>query len=387
MLTPAIIVLSAAACVIFLVRTIYILFFTPQLSDSCTTGRDQLPAVSILVPVRNEAEKLLTENVISLATQTYPSLEIVIIDDNSTDATPNILKSLHGRFPTLRIARGHPTLEGWLGKTFALHQAKSLAQAQWLLAVDADVVLDTEAITCAVQFALRHRLDALCILPHLEMVTFWEKVILPVMSWLGVMRVSPTQTNRHLSKYCLGFGSSILFRREPHDLIGGFEAYKNDILDDCRIMELFKENGFKVMVADGTHLLRCRMYTNLKEIVLGFAKNSFATLRFSSIRLAAFVLAELLCVFLPLVVLMHIKIDDNVANLTNVASMGAVFCLFLLMLLWGRKLRASIIFHLLYPIGHFMAVAIIIYSAVLHLTGKGVYWKERLVEVKHDSGI
>lgn len=306
--SPPFIFLSAAAVLngALLVRTIYIIAATPVLLPTNPLPTT-IPKISILLPVRNEASRILRENVQSLLLQSYPQLEIVAVDDKSTDQTPQILREYEASTNTrLSLIQGIEPPRGWMGKTFALHQAKVASAGEWLLACDADVIYSEEAISSSLAFALKHRLDALSLLPRVIMLTFWEAVIIPAMCWLSLMRVSTTQTNRESSRACFGYGNFILFRRKAHDAIGSFEAYRNDILDDCAIMELLKSRGFRIMVADGSSIMRSRMYSSLSQMFMGFGKNSFAALRFSILRTTAVVLGEVIFVFFPHVYILYV---------------------------------------------------------------------------------
>jgi glycosyltransferase involved in cell wall biosynthesis len=318
MIEMLITVLLAAAAILssgFLIRTLFIIKFTPVLS----TSEFQIappPLVSILLPARNEQFRILRDNAKSLISQSYKNTEVIAVDDRSTDMTLKILHEVASiDLDRFTIINGNEPQPGWMGKIFALDQAKKASSGEWLVSVDADVIYSNEIIASSLSFAQEHGLDALSLLSHVEVKSFWEAVVVPAMSWLSLMRVSPTQANRKSSKPCFGYGNFILFKRKVHDFIGGFEAYKDNILDDCVIMEMCKSKGFNVMVADGSNHMHSRMYTNLREIVLGFAKNSFAALRFSVPRTISVILLEVLMVGFPLLYI-AIRLFNNGPHVT-----------------------------------------------------------------------
>jgi len=109
----------------------------------------QSPSISVCVPARNE-ERDIEACLVSLLQQDYPDFEVIVIDDNSTDATPKILRSLKEQYPDLIILNGKPLAEGWYGKPFALHQATQRARGELLLCTDADPVVEPFALTSAV---------------------------------------------------------------------------------------------------------------------------------------------------------------------------------------------------------------------------------------------
>jgi chlorobactene glucosyltransferase len=378
--------ISLLASVLFwsvlLLRTLYVIFFTPIVLRVQSPG-PILPELSVLLPVRNEALRGLTQNLLSLLSQAYPSkYEVIAVDDESTDGTHDILATCLYRFgEKLRVVEGRTPPRGWIGKTFALAQAKDASTAEWLVAVDADVTYSEQTLLSTVSFALRNDLDALSLLPHVRVVGFWEKVVIPVMSWLAIMRVSPTQANRHSSHASFGYGNFILFRRRAHDEIGGFEAYKSAILEDCSIMERLKDRGFRVMVANGRELFTSRMYRNLREIFLGFGKNSFAALQFSYFRVALVLLAESLFLFLPHFIVVRDLMFHHGSSEQMLLAYFAVGGAFLTMMAIWLEMQVQIRYLPFYMLGHVIAIAIVTFSAIWSRTAAGVSWKSRAVHL------
>ncbi len=365
---------------VFFLRTLCILLRTPRLrrieSDQPSQGNQD--TISVLVPARNEATRVLRENLLSLARQTYGALEIIVIDDRSTDSTLSILEDAQSAFPgRIHVVRGQPLATGWLGKTFALQQAKERATGKWLLLADADGIFDRTAVASAMEFVKKNRLDALSLLPRCRMETPWENVVLPVMFWLGLMRVSPLQANRRSSRECFGWGCFILMRRTAHDAIGGFSTYRSNVLDDCIVMRLLKRSGFNVKVCYGTDLLQTRMYGKLPEIVNGFSKNSFAILNNSLIFLLVVVVWQLATVFLPIYVVAISVFGNNQVS----AGYGAmaIFPMFLTMAAFGVESGATRSFFVLYPVGCLVSLFIIVRSAFRYFTKRHVEWKGRVV--------
>lgn len=380
--------LSAIICITLFLRTLYIILFTPTLKTSAKLTFNA-PLVSILLPVRNEESRILRENVKSLISQNYPQLEIVAVDDQSTDKSFDILQEFSNlKNSKMKALRGNePPDDCWIGKTHALYQAKQVAKGDWLVSVDADVIYSNNIISAAMEYAQKNKLDALSLLPRVLMVKFWETVVLPVVSWLSLMRVSTTQANRSNSKACFGYGNFILFRGSAHDSIGGFESYKNDILDDCAIMERLKAHGFRIRIIDGSKLMKSKMYAGLKEIILGFRKNTFAALRNSIIRSVAVILSEILFIFFPPIYIIHkLLITTGEWSLSTFCAIVAVGSFFLTMLLFGLRMKAGIKFYFFYIIGHAIAIFIIAYSMISYFTKKGTIWKDRTIVKKKNSG-
>jgi len=242
-----------------------------------TTAR---PFLSVLLPVRNEAERVLSQCLRSLLTQDYSQYEVVAVDDCSEDESPTILQQFSKMNSRLHVIKGIGPPDDWIGKTWALEQAKRAARGEWLLAVDADVLYSPCAFSAAMDMALKFRYDAITLLPLVDLLGKWERILFPSFAWLSIMRMPPTVASDPRSKHCFGMGHFILMRRSAHDSVGGYSRYSGHVLDDCWTMQLLKDAGYKVMAGDGTHLFRTRMYQGFKEIVDGFSKNAFAAMNY-----------------------------------------------------------------------------------------------------------
>lgn len=374
--------LSVFAWIILLIRTIYIIKFTPSLKTKNTLSTFS-PFISILLPVRNESGRVLKQNIESLVNQKYSNFEIVVVDDRSTDDSAIIIKNIQTKYPDkLKFFSGLPPSDNWVGKTHALQQAKEKAQGDWLIAVDADVIFSPYIITSAIDLIAEKRLDALSLLPKVKMESFWEKSVIPIICWLSIMRVSPTQANRKSSKNCFGYGNFIMFSRVAHDAINGFEGYKDNILDDCVIMEKLKSANYRVMVAGGDNLMESRMYKNLAEIIQGFGKNTFAALGYKLWKAVILVLTLILIVYFPIFyLLINSFINELTENylMTNIA-VGAILLNALTIYVFAKKMQASRLSIILWVLGYAIAGYIILYSTIKVISGKGVSWKDRTIK-------
>lgn len=362
-------VVVTVAVLVLCVRTAYIAVRTPILLPR---SAEPIDAVDVLVPARNEVARGLERHIRLLLDQTCKTFRVIVTDDRSTDSSASVLARMRIEYPRrLLVVSGIEKLPDWMGKTFALEQAKSVSSAPWIALVDADVACEPYLLSSAVSYAEEFRIDALCVLPEFEYRTFWIGVTLPAMIWLSAMRVSPTQTNRHSSKYAFGFGNFILIRRHAHDEIGGFSSYKSSVLDDCEVIERLKSAGKNVLIVNGPALLRSPMYDSLGELWDGFSKNSFAALRYSWFRL-----------FGLLVALVALALQPFVAPMSLVPAMGplAVGLIFTTAAISGIRIRAPFRYYLLFPIGFAICAAIIVRSAFGTVILGGTHWKGRLVK-------
>ena len=231
------------------------------------------PLVSVIIPTRNE-EYRVEKCIKTLKAQTYPNLEIIIIDDSSDD-TVNIIKGIINNDKRFNIIKQNKLPSGWIGKPFALQQASTQAKGDWLLFIDADTSHNPELITKAVEYAIKNNIDLLSLVPRHICQSFWEKVIQPIPLGL-IPAISPlAKVNKKESKVAIAFGPFILIKHTVFDKIGGYETIKGQIADDAEIAKLVKEAGFKLGLINAQDFMNIRMYERFSEIWEGWSKNIF----------------------------------------------------------------------------------------------------------------
>lgn len=235
------------------------------------------PPISIVVPARDE-ERSIEPCVRSLLAQSAADYEVVVVDDRSTDRTPEILARLAREDSRLRVVVGAELPAGWVGKPWALHQGAATARGAWLLFTDADSVHSPYSVTSSLAFARAHRVDAVSTITRQELGTFAERAILP--SILGLVFFSqgnfaqlndPAQTQRALAN-----GQYIFISRRAYDGIGGHAALRAEIVEDIELARRFKADGrYRLVMAAGEELASVRMYHSFREIWNGFTKNIY----------------------------------------------------------------------------------------------------------------
>jgi chlorobactene glucosyltransferase len=231
---------------------------------------DPAPALAIVVPARNESAGIRT-CIERLQQQDYPDARIVAIDDRSTDQTRALLDSLAS--DRLLIAHVDNLPAGWLGKNHALHVGTRNLDADWLLLVDSDVVLEPHAARTMVATCVERKWDALSIFPRLDAPTFWEKTLLPILAtvWSGVFMVSLTNDDSK-PRHAFANGQVFLIRRSFYERIGGHESVKDQIVEDVMLMRRLKQAGARTRLMFGQSLGVTRMHTNLKQMFNGWAR-------------------------------------------------------------------------------------------------------------------
>lgn len=260
------------------------------------------PRLSVIVPACNEAETI-EGGVRSLLQQDYPNLELILIDDRSTDETGAIIDRLARQFPQLRAIHIRHLPDGWLGKNHALWVGAREATGDILLFTDADVHFHPTTLRRAVAFLLHRQLDHLTLAPELRargyVLEAWVAFFL--MAFLAYK--TPYRANDPKSKVGIGVGAFNMVRREAYERMGTHQAISLRPDDDLRLGQRMKRMGMRSNVADGHRLLSVEWYPSLSEAIRGLEKNVFAGLEYSVPLLLSSVLGMLAIMVWPYIAL------------------------------------------------------------------------------------
>jgi len=234
--------------------------------------------VSVVIPARNEARDI-GSTVESLRAQWGVELEIVVVDDHSSDATAAIVAQLASADPRVRLLAAPALPPGWLGKPHALAYGAAQARYPWLLFADADVRFSPRALASAVLEAQARRVDLLTLVPRPVFGGFWERAIQPVMATVLFAGICFAKVNDPADPQSMGIGAFLLVRREAYDAIGGHAAIRDRVVDDYALAQSVKRAGRRIWLADGGALLALRMYHGLGETWRGWSKNLYDGLK------------------------------------------------------------------------------------------------------------
>lgn len=343
-------------------------------------GEYSLPAhflrLSVLVPARDE-EANIGPCVRSLLAQEYPDFEVLVLDDNSSDGTGRILTALAEEDDQLRGLVGQPLPPDWLGKHWACHQLAQAADGALLLFTDADTRHHPYTLRDAVAALLAEKADLLTALPHQELVSWAERLIVPVLPW-SIFCFLPLGLAYRLHSPALSatIGHFMLFRRQAYEKIGGHAAVRQYVADDMALGRRIKAHGLRWRLVDGGGRILCRMYQNFHQVYEGFGKSLFAIFEYK-VLVFVFIWLWLGVVFWePLIVLVLGMTGAPVSRLSLGLAVTAVAGS---LLLWGIthwRFRFPLYLALFYPVTMLLAVTIAMYSMVLTLAGRAT-WKGR----------
>jgi chlorobactene glucosyltransferase len=248
----------------------------PELAACDNEGADgeAFPGLTLISPARNEAANIAVA-VRSLGGIDYPNLEVIVVDDHSTDATPAILDRLAEEFPKVRVLHDPPQQEGWLGKANAIRHALGNANPdnEWLLFTDADVVFHPQSLRCAVAHAGAESLDFLTCLPLLETGSLTEVLLLPGM-WRRLITHVPREHLNDPDALPIGIGAFMLVRRGTYLASGGHGVHAALHAEDTLLAGTVKMAGGRVGVAWTSDLLRIRLYRGWRELHPAFVRKA-----------------------------------------------------------------------------------------------------------------
>jgi Glycosyl transferase family 2 len=226
------------------------------------------PVVSIIVPARNE-EACLGACLDSLVTQTGISFQLIVVDDASTDRTPQIARSFTG----VTVISAPPLPENWTGKNNAMSAGAKVAKGKWLLFTDADTIHKAGSLARAVTEAEQHGAALLSYSPEQEVRTFWEKAVMPVIFAELAAAYPPKKVSDAAFPIAAANGQYLMISREAYDAVGGHTMIANDLLEDVAMARLVKSSGRRIFFRYGGDAVRTRMYRSWAQMKEGWTKN------------------------------------------------------------------------------------------------------------------
>jgi glycosyltransferase involved in cell wall biosynthesis len=328
--------------------------------------------VTVVIPMRNEEGNVRT-CLEAVHGQSYRNLEVVVVNDGSTDGTAEILAEYQRNWPSLRVIsiEGGPP-PGWAGKTHAVHQGVQEAQGEWLLFIDADVILGEHAVATAVGSARRNDWPVLSLNGHLVLRSFWDlTLLLPVGILTHLFHVEMPCTVLN--------GQFILIRRSVYRESGGFAAIRGAVVEDAVFASRLAECGYRPRVRVWPEAYRCRMYTSLAGMWLGLTRilAGYNRFRASQVMGSALIYSTVL---LPQAVLLWLLLGAIIGRPVSMALAAASSSLVAVhvvsSLIIAHTIGAPIAAVLLKPIADLNVMAVLLDSARRAAFG-GVMWRGR----------
>jgi cellulose synthase/poly-beta-1,6-N-acetylglucosamine synthase-like glycosyltransferase len=357
-------------------------------------------AVSVLIPARNE-ERSIGPAVESVLASHGVELEVIVLDDHSTDRTAAVVQSLAQRDPRVRLESAPPLPPGWCGKQHACFVLSQFARHPILMFLDADVRLTPDAVGRMAAFLQSSKAGLVSGFPRQETETLLEQLIIPLINWL-LMCYLPMGSMRRSRQAGLGTGCGQWFAttREAYDAVGGHEAVKASRHDGIKLPRAYRKTGYMTDICDATDLAVCRMYRSAGQVWNGLAKNAreglgapgliwvWTMLLFGG-HIFPFLWAALIITWF-----VEEKITEEFPDPEGVRYVTPVEDYNLMTLAWGLTISACVLSYVprlaatvqfraswlgavLHPLGILLLLAIQWYATVRAWLGRPVGWKGR----------
>jgi glycosyltransferase involved in cell wall biosynthesis len=356
------------------------------LDGPADAGSEELPSLTVVVTACDEAGAI-EQTVRRLMAQRYPRLEVVIVDDRSTDGTGEILDRLAASVtrpsPVLRVIHVRDLPAGWIGKCHACSVGAAQGTGDWILFTDGDVSLIPDDLLARIMRLVgRERLDHVALFPDMGPMDLAHYALVTVFGQLFLTAARAWEMDRDRPRGGGGVGAFNLVRRSAYDRVGGHGLLKMDAADDFKLGVLLKESGCRQRFFDGGGLVMCPWHRGALGVAGGLEKNAFSAFDYSLARLVAFSAAAGWMAIGPIVSLIvaggRLSVGDaDAAEFAGIApilvQMGILLAGYTLYA--GRHGRARPAAALVHPLAVLLLIGAIWNSAVRTLARGGIRWR------------
>ncbi len=343
------------------------------------------PLVSIAIPARNE-EHFIQRCVTSLIAQSYENLEILILDDNSTDMTAAKVKELQAKDARVRIIKGKPLEDGWRGKLYAMQQLFQESRGEYILFTDADTLHSPHSVEYGLGILINEQAAMVSGYPKQEGKGLWTQMVVSAMLFNTVLYMPlKLQKKMQWSPFAMAIGQYLLLKRTVLEDIDGFTTLSSVICDDVMLARACARAGHKYVFADMKDALSCQMFPSFKEGFKGIERSITGVIDIKAYMMPLVVVAAavlIACAAAPLA-----TVAMGIALVVNPTLSPLPFVLILAgsLLLFGswtatglyHGFPLKVVIH--GPIAFVLVVAMYLHGYYRKASGKGFIWKGRLI--------
>ncbi|GIW94889.1 MAG: hypothetical protein KatS3mg110_2930 [Pirellulaceae bacterium] len=340
-----------------------------RIENITSQPRQPYPKVSIVLAARNE-ERHVRSAIQTLSRMDYPHLEIIAVDDRSTDGTREILEQLAAQDSRISVLHIDSLPEGWLGKNHALYRGAERARGEWILFTDADVFMKADTLRRAVHYAQQQNVDLLAALPGLEMPGWWLETFALVFMLFFCLYFQPWRARRPNSRSYIGVGAFTLVRASTYHELGGHRPIAMRPDDDVRLGKLFKEHGKRIDVVRAAQHVRVPWYSSWADLQRGLEKNLFSGVDY---RMEIIIVSSLAALLFNVAPYLMVFLAEGWARW----AFGASCCV-----LWAMSLTAARAaqMRLSAALGFPLAVLLFVYlqwrTMIVNLWYGGIRWRD-----------
>lgn len=339
-----------------------------------TIYHGKFPSISIIFSALNEA-KDIEAALTTLLQLDYPALEIIAVNDRSSDQTPEILERLKQNQSKLKVFHLKDLPDGWLGKNHALHFASRKATGEWLLFTDADVLMKPETLKRAMSYVLEKKLDHLTIFEHHIRKSIWLKMLLLGHYITYSLVMKPWRIRYTWSKKSLGHGAFNLVSKTVYEASGGHRKISMECMDDLKLGEIIKKNGFLQDTVDGRDFIEKEWYKSLRDMIEGVKKNSFSYFKYRPIGTLFVIFAAFMFFVWPF---FGMFFGGSVGWINSIN----VLLMLIMTLFIAKKFHLNSWLALCYPLSICILLYSVFNSLIATYKNKGIIWRGTFYSIK-----
>jgi cellulose synthase/poly-beta-1,6-N-acetylglucosamine synthase-like glycosyltransferase len=365
---------SLAICTITVFLNFYLLIGFKKIRQlSKQPVIEKQPSLAIIIAVRNEEEDLAMA-LQSLCNINYQNCRIIVVNDRSTDRTPEILKDFKRSYPQLNVVSINILPGGWLGKNNALYQGYLNSTEEWLLFTDADIVFHPDAISRALGYAVNNQLDHLTILPEMVSRSVLLNSVFATFCIMLMMHMKPWDAKNPKSKSFAGVGAFNLIRRDAYEKIGTHAKIKLRPDDDLQLGMKVKLANLRQDVLAGKGYICLEWYKNLRQFGNGLLKNSYAAANYKLATAIANVLFILVAIALP----MPAMFIFGTVTIRLMAAIMLLFHIIYMIIVPPNKWWYAFMI----PFAGFFVAYVFLRAALITVKQGGIYWRDSFYSLK-----
>ncbi|WP_026675031.1 glycosyltransferase [Alkalihalobacterium bogoriense] len=353
----------------FFVWVIFNSLFLPTLKEENIAQPH--PRVSLLIPLRNE-ERNIKGLLDSIDKLTYSNVEIILLDDHSTDKTVALIEEKRKTIKQIQLIKGEPLPPGWIGKSYACHQLSKKATGEYYFFIDADVRLHQRAIERCVSTMEQRKCRLITGFPHFPTSSFLSQLLVPMQHFIVFFHLPLMIANQtKVPLFSAAHGAFMFFHSKSYEDIGGHVQVKQQIVEDVQLTRNMKENQFSVLLANVTTTASCYMYETNREVWEGFLKNIFNGIG-RSFLLGAFIIVVYFLFFVSPLFLASFGV------LTSSYIFLVPLCIVVLIRAYvDLKTKQTFWLSFLMPFSSLFLIILLLHAMIAYVTHKGFTWKGR----------
>lgn len=366
------ILFSAILVLLITILSAFDLFFgirsMTRLRDVSPLTEERQPRISIIVPACNE-EKNIERAILTQLQQKYVNLEVIAINDRSTDSTGVILETLQSEHANLKVHHIEDLPEGWMGKANAMQQGAERANGEYLLFTDADILMEESTLARAAHYMRMKKLDHMALV-FKNISPGWLLNSLILESGAGLIQLfRPWLAKKATARNFIGVGAFNMVRRKTYFELDGHERIRMHPIDDIMLGKVFKRNGYRQECLLGIDLVSVPWYESVKEMIDGLMKNVLAIINFRFVLLIPLLFGM---VFLNILPLWGVLFSEGYAQfiwtVVILTRIGAFY--------YGTRLLDITPWCSLGTlITPYISLYIVLRAAWLNYSEKGIYWR------------